>query len=78
MVSCFHQQKGPGGGLIARQHRLLLAEVTAGVIGQKNGVAIGSQQFSPTLKRFRVVPQTMGNHRQSTEVVASGSQHKQS
>ena len=34
------------------------AEVTAGMIGQKNGVAVSSQQFSPTLKRFRVVPQT--------------------
>ncbi len=42
------------------------------MIGQKNGISVSSQQLSPTLKRFRVVPQTMGNHRQSTEFVARG------
>ena len=53
------------GRPITGQHRLLLTEITAGVVRQKHGVTLGRQHLAPSFKRFRVIPEAMGNHHQT-------------
>ena len=53
------------GRPITGQHRLLLTEITAGVVRQKHGVTLRRQHLAPSFKRFRVIPEAMGNHYQT-------------
>ena len=41
---------GPWGWTIARQHRLLLREVTAGMIRHQDGVTLRRKELTPALK----------------------------
>ena len=51
---------------ITGEHRLLLIEITAGVVWQQHGVAMGSQHLTPTFKGFRIVPEPVGDHDQTS------------
>ena len=51
---------------VAGQHQLLLVIVAARMLRQQHGVTMLSQDLSPSFKRLRFIPETVGYHHQST------------